>query len=206
MSAAQLHGNRTPSYYEVASVPGLRQIDYQLPKSPDFARSWTFQSSTAATNDKERPPRTTRSISPSRKCGSKSGEFPRKTAGQSPSASRSRHVRDDGTMESRSRRSTRMSDRPIIGSIGSRNMWRAFFLGIGVYLMIAGAECLAVDRVFWRRRRSPRRRSIPFRSRPPRSRRISPRPLGPLEPLVHGGRGLPLLLYHPASGWAAASK
>ncbi|MGA2256295.1 MAG: hypothetical protein ABSG53_16725 [Thermoguttaceae bacterium] len=29
-------------------------------------------------------------------------------------------------------------------------MWRAFFLGIGVYLMIAGAECLAVDRVFWR--------------------------------------------------------
>jgi hypothetical protein len=29
-------------------------------------------------------------------------------------------------------------------------MWRAFFLGIGLYLMIAGAECLAVDRVFWR--------------------------------------------------------
>ena len=29
-------------------------------------------------------------------------------------------------------------------------MWRAFFLGIGFYLMIAGAECLAVDRVFWR--------------------------------------------------------
>ena len=29
-------------------------------------------------------------------------------------------------------------------------MWRALFLGIGVYLMIAGAECLAVDRVVWR--------------------------------------------------------
>jgi hypothetical protein len=29
-------------------------------------------------------------------------------------------------------------------------MWRAFFLGIGIYLMIAGAECLAVDRVIWR--------------------------------------------------------
>jgi len=29
-------------------------------------------------------------------------------------------------------------------------MWRALFLGIGIYLMIAGAQCLAVDRVFWR--------------------------------------------------------
>ena len=29
-------------------------------------------------------------------------------------------------------------------------MWRAFFLGIGIYLMIAGAECLTVDRVVWR--------------------------------------------------------
>ncbi len=29
-------------------------------------------------------------------------------------------------------------------------MWRAFFLGIGLYLIIAGAECLAVDRVIWR--------------------------------------------------------
>jgi hypothetical protein len=26
-------------------------------------------------------------------------------------------------------------------------MWRAFFLGIGVYLLILGLECLAVDRV-----------------------------------------------------------
>ena len=63
---------------KVASVPGLRQIDYQLPNSPDFAHSLTFQSSTAATNDKERPPRTTRSISPSRKCGSNRREFLRK--------------------------------------------------------------------------------------------------------------------------------
>jgi len=29
-------------------------------------------------------------------------------------------------------------------------MWRAFFLGIGLYLMIAGAQCLAVERVYWR--------------------------------------------------------
>ena len=29
-------------------------------------------------------------------------------------------------------------------------MWRALFLGIGIYLMIAGAECLAVERVTWR--------------------------------------------------------
>jgi hypothetical protein len=27
-------------------------------------------------------------------------------------------------------------------------MWRAFFLAIGIYLIIFGLECLAVDRVF----------------------------------------------------------
>jgi hypothetical protein len=29
-------------------------------------------------------------------------------------------------------------------------MWRSFFLAIGLYLIIAGTECLAVDRVYWR--------------------------------------------------------
>jgi hypothetical protein len=38
---------------------------------------------------------------------------------------------------------------------GAETMWRAFFLGIGVYLMIAGAECLAVDRVVWRAAAEP---------------------------------------------------
>ena len=77
-------------------------------------------------------------------------------------------------------------------------MWRAFFLGIGVYLMIAGAECLAVDRVYLANDAGTRADGrSPFRNRLPRSRRISPPPLGPLEPLVHGGRGLPVLLHHP---------
>ena len=53
-------------------------------------------------------------------------------------------------------------------------MWRAFFLGIGVYLMIAGAECLAVHRVFWPMRRNPRQPSCPLRNRPPRSRKTFP--------------------------------
>ncbi len=41
-------------------------------------------------------------------------------------------------------------------------MWRAFFLGIGVYLMIAGAECLAVDRVVWRTTPDPSPKVISF--------------------------------------------
>lgn len=41
-------------------------------------------------------------------------------------------------------------------------MWRAFFLGIGVYLMIAGGECLAVERVFWRAGPEPAPTAVPF--------------------------------------------
>ena len=41
-------------------------------------------------------------------------------------------------------------------------MWRALFLGIGLYLMIAGAECLAVDRVFWRTTAQAVPAAIPF--------------------------------------------
>ena len=50
----------------------------------------------------------------------------------------------------------------LAAGIGSRNMWRAFFLGIGVYLIIAGAECLAVDRVSWRAAAEPAPAVIPF--------------------------------------------
>ena len=77
-------------------------------------------------------------------------------------------------------------------------MWRAFFLGIGVYLMIAGAECLAVDRVFWRMAPEPppTLMSLDETGRP-EVEGLSPRSLGSLESLVHGGRGLPLLLHHP---------
>ena len=98
---------------KLASVPDLRRIDYQLPNPPDFARSVASQSSTVATNDKERPPRTTRSISPSRKCGPNQGEFRRKPPAKSPPVSRSRGSRDDGRVKGPSRRST----------IGSRS-WR----------------------------------------------------------------------------------
>jgi hypothetical protein len=41
-------------------------------------------------------------------------------------------------------------------------MWRAFFLGIGIYLMIAGAQCLAVDRVVWRATAESPPTMIPF--------------------------------------------
>ena len=46
--------------------------------------------------------------------------------------------------------------------IGSRIMLRAFFLGIGLYLMIAGAECLMVDRVIWRTSPEPASTANPF--------------------------------------------
>ena len=69
-----------------------------------------------------------------------------------------------------------------------------------LYLMIAGAECLAVDRVFWRTAAGARAGGDPLsETGRPEAEGLSPRPVGPLEPLVHGGRGLPLLLYHPAA-------
>ncbi len=85
-------------------------------------------------------------------------------------------------------------------------MWRALFLGIGVYLMIAGAECLAVDRVIWR---GPRARSGDdafSETGAPETEGFPPRPVGPLEPPLHGGRGLPVLVHHPeADGWRQVS-
>lgn len=41
-------------------------------------------------------------------------------------------------------------------------MLRAFFLAIGTYLIIAGAQCLAVDRVFWQATGEPVPSAIPF--------------------------------------------
>lgn len=41
-------------------------------------------------------------------------------------------------------------------------MLRAMFLGIGCYLMIAGLQCLAVDRVFWRTTAEPAPTAISF--------------------------------------------
>ncbi len=55
-------------------------------------------------------------------------------------------------------------------------MWRAFFLGIGVYLMIAGAECLAVERVVWRASADPAPSAVPFIKQAPKPKDASPEP------------------------------
>lgn len=41
-------------------------------------------------------------------------------------------------------------------------MWRAFFLGIGIFLMIFGAEGLAVDTFYLRLRGDPPPKTSPF--------------------------------------------
>ena len=66
-------------------------------------------------------------------------------------------------------------------------MWRAFFLGIGVYLMIAGAECLAVDRVYLANDAGTlASHHAPFRSRPSRSQGFPPAPWVPWSLLSTG--------------------
>ena len=66
-------------------------------------------------------------------------------------------------------------------------MWRAFFLGIGVYLMIAGAECLAVDRVFWRTTPEPAPTAIPFQKpAAPKPKDFPPAPWVPWSLLSTG--------------------
>ena len=47
-------------------------------------------------------------------------------------------------------------------------MWRALFLALGLYLMIAGAECLAVDRVVWRGGAEPAPAAFPFGNTAPK--------------------------------------
>ena len=78
-------------------------------------------------------------------------------------------------------------------------MWRAFFLGIGIYLIIAGAECLAVDRVFWRIGGTRADGDPLSEAGCPEAEGIPPRPVGPWSLLIHGGRGLPVLLHHPGA-------
>ena len=34
-------------------------------------------------------------------------------------------------------------------------MWRAFFLAVGVYFILVGAQCLSVDRIYFRDRDPP---------------------------------------------------
>jgi len=55
-------------------------------------------------------------------------------------------------------------------------MWRALFLGIGVYLMLAGAQCLTVDRVVWRGSPEPASSSMPFVKQPPKANDVAPEP------------------------------
>ena len=66
-------------------------------------------------------------------------------------------------------------------------MWRALFLGIGVYLMIAGAECLAVDRVFWRTTPQPAPPPSAFQKpAPPKPNDFPPAPWVPWSLLSTG--------------------
>ena len=53
-------------------------------------------------------------------------------------------------------------------------MWRALFLGIGIYLIIAGAECLAVERVYWRVHDEPRAAAFPLQNSPPSAQKEFP--------------------------------
>jgi hypothetical protein len=66
-------------------------------------------------------------------------------------------------------------------------MWRAFFLGIGIYLMIAGAECLAVDRVTWRTPAEPQA-AVSILPKPPaqKSKEFPPAPWVPWSLLSTG--------------------
>ena len=85
-------------------------------------------------------------------------------------------------------------------------MWRAFFLGIGVYLMIAGAECLAVDRVFWRMAPEPPPTLMSLtKPASPKSKDFPPLPGFPGVSCPRG-RWFASIPSPSRSGWAAASE
>jgi hypothetical protein len=66
-------------------------------------------------------------------------------------------------------------------------MWRALFLGIGLYMMIAGAQCLAVDRVFWRNVQEPAPAAVPLmKPAPPKPKEFPPAPWVPWSLLSTG--------------------
>ena len=73
-------------------------------------------------------------------------------------------------------------------------MWRALFLGIGIYLMIAGAECLAVERVVWRGGSEPAPTAMDFGTSAAKQGH-RPGTLAALVPLVDRCGRLPLLVY-----------
>jgi hypothetical protein len=65
-------------------------------------------------------------------------------------------------------------------------MWRAFFLGIGIYLMIAGAECLTVDRVVWRASAPPPSTILPLKPAAQKPQDFPPAPWVPWSLLSTG--------------------
>jgi len=66
-------------------------------------------------------------------------------------------------------------------------MMRALFLGIGFYLMIAGLQCMAVDRVFWRASGEPAPTMIPFQKpAAPQPKEFPPAPWVPWSLLTTG--------------------
>jgi hypothetical protein len=66
-------------------------------------------------------------------------------------------------------------------------MWRAFFLGIGMYMMLAGAQCLAVDRVIWRAAAEPASTVIPLpKITAPKGKEFPPAPWVPWSLLSTG--------------------
>ena len=66
-------------------------------------------------------------------------------------------------------------------------MVRAFFLGIGSYLVIAGLQCLAVDRVIWRATAEPAPAVMPFQKpAAPRPKEFPPAPWVPWSLMTTG--------------------
>jgi hypothetical protein len=62
-------------------------------------------------------------------------------------------------------------------------MWRSFFLAIGIYLIIAGAECLGVDRVYMRAQGEPAKTAAPAK---PADQEFPPEPWLPWSLLSTG--------------------
>ena len=67
-------------------------------------------------------------------------------------------------------------------------MWRAFFLAIGVTMILVGLECLAVDRVYLKARDDPPPANWPFDAQPKLgpNKQIVPRPWWPWSLLSTG--------------------
>ena len=79
-------------------------------------------------------------------------------------------------------------------------MWRAFFLAIGVFLVILGVECLGVERVQLRIHEKPPAPVSPFdtEAREGAPKQIIPPPWAPWSLLSSGDGDVPLFLHDPA--------